>query len=383
MREFYDISIRRGTVLDPQTGAMEQRDVFVREGRIASAPAPGAVELDAAGCYVSPGFVDVHGHFYPDGHLIGIHADTVCPCSGVTAAIDQGSAGIYNFEDFALNVASRTATALYASLSITNTGVQMEPQEEIQDPVYCDPDKILRVFRRHPRRLVGLKVRVHAQATGPYRLEALRQAQRVARRLREEGFPCRITIHFAGLAEDVTLEEVLDGLEPGDVFSHMYHETGTRIFGEDGAVLPCAARARERGVVFDACDGLGHFSLRNLLLGVRGGFWPDTISTDVVRQTAWIQPGFSLANKLAVYLSAGMPLMDVVRAVTSTPARVYGLEGQGTLEEGAPANLAVFRLENRPGRWTDLFGGELERTTAVVPMATVGGGTIVFQNPLF
>src|SRR6185503_7508281 len=56
--------IRNGTVLDG-TGADPVRgDVAIRDGRIQRIGEiePGPDELDAAGRYVAPGFIDIHSH---------------------------------------------------------------------------------------------------------------------------------------------------------------------------------------------------------------------------------------------------------------------------------------------------------------------------------
>jgi len=382
----YSIIIRNGLVIDPAKGTSEKRDLYVRDGKISLPFSPGApLEsevriIDAEGCYVSPGFIDAHGHFYTDGHQLGIDADTICPSSCVTTAIDQGSSGIYNFPDFFKNVMLRTTTRLLGSLSITNTGVQMHPQEEIQNPEYCDIVKIRKAFSLGRERLVGLKVRVHAGATREFGLAAIHRAQEVSRLLKSEGYNCRLTAHFADLARDVTLEQVLAALDRGDVLTHMYHETGNRIFDENGEVLACVKAARERGVLFDACDGLGHFSFKSLMLGMRGCFLPDLISTDVVRETAYRQPGFSLMNKISVYLAAGMPVEEVVRRVTLNPAKAYGISGAGSLTEGCAADIAVFRLIEKELLFEDLFGGSLKAERIAVPMATVRDGLIVFQQ---
>ena len=65
-----EIVIRGGTVIDP-TGE-RRADVRVREGLVAEvgeelAAEPGATVLDAAGCIVSPGFVDLHVHLREPG----------------------------------------------------------------------------------------------------------------------------------------------------------------------------------------------------------------------------------------------------------------------------------------------------------------------------
>jgi N-acyl-D-aspartate/D-glutamate deacylase len=60
-----DLVIRGGTVMDGTGGAPEQADVLIAHGRIAEIGSVGeadAPELDAEGCVVAPGFIDVHSH---------------------------------------------------------------------------------------------------------------------------------------------------------------------------------------------------------------------------------------------------------------------------------------------------------------------------------
>lgn len=67
------ILIRQGTVVDPANGIEEPRDVWIRDGRIAAVapageiPANGATEIDAAGCWVVPGLIDMHVHLREPG----------------------------------------------------------------------------------------------------------------------------------------------------------------------------------------------------------------------------------------------------------------------------------------------------------------------------
>lgn len=41
-------------------------------------------------------------------------------------------------------------------------------------------------------------------------------------------------------------------------------------------------------------------------------------------------------------MRSGLPHAEALRAVTETPAEIFGLEARGKLEKGALANLAVF-----------------------------------------
>jgi dihydroorotase len=62
------VNIRGGRVVDPAGGRDEISDIFVADGKFAAAPAPEAVEIDARGLVVSPGFIDMHVHLREPGH---------------------------------------------------------------------------------------------------------------------------------------------------------------------------------------------------------------------------------------------------------------------------------------------------------------------------
>ncbi len=93
MAEYFDLLIRGGTLVDG-TGAPARRgDLAVSNGRIA---ALGAVQggaartLDASGCIVSPGFVDIHTHY--DAQIFWDRMVTISPSHGVTSVV-MGNCG--------------------------------------------------------------------------------------------------------------------------------------------------------------------------------------------------------------------------------------------------------------------------------------------------
>lgn len=60
-----EIAIRGGTVIDGTGAPGRQADVLVRDGRVAEigSIARAEEELDAEGCVVTPGFIDIHTHY--------------------------------------------------------------------------------------------------------------------------------------------------------------------------------------------------------------------------------------------------------------------------------------------------------------------------------
>ena len=66
----FDLLFRGGTVFDPEQCSFHQEDIAVRDGVIVRRDAGFSGEeaeniLDASGCIVSPGLIDMHCHIYP------------------------------------------------------------------------------------------------------------------------------------------------------------------------------------------------------------------------------------------------------------------------------------------------------------------------------
>ena len=77
----YDLVIRGGTIVDGIGTPRYRADLAIKGGRVAKIsgriPAGGAREIDAGGCIVAPGAVDLHTHY--DGQL---NWDPYCSLSG-------------------------------------------------------------------------------------------------------------------------------------------------------------------------------------------------------------------------------------------------------------------------------------------------------------
>src|SRR3984893_1687229 len=101
----YDLVLRGGRVIDPSQKLDAVTDVAFSPGKVArigpglKADATTQVR-DGASAIVSPGLLDLHTHVYWGGTSLGIHAEDFCRRSGVTTAIDTGSAGPGNFSGF-------------------------------------------------------------------------------------------------------------------------------------------------------------------------------------------------------------------------------------------------------------------------------------------
>src|SRR6266568_1482190 len=94
----HDLIIRNGTVVDGTGSAPRPADLAVDAGVITAVTAPGGLDglaareaIDARGCLVTPGFVDVHTHY--DGQVTWDPMLTPSCWHGVTTVV-MGNCGV-------------------------------------------------------------------------------------------------------------------------------------------------------------------------------------------------------------------------------------------------------------------------------------------------
>ena len=320
----YDLLLTGGDVL----GA-GRADLVVRDGLIA-AVGPGLTGVartvvDVAGLLVTPGLVDLHTHVGP-GYW-GIDPDPVAWRSGVTTWVDAGSAGAYTVDGLRRVVAG-TPLRVPALLNISAVGLAGRTGEG-RDLGNCDTALAVDTVQAHRDLIRGLKVRIDRETVGANGVEPLRRGLAAADAC---GVPVMVHIGTAPPA----LDEVLGLLRPGDIVTHCAS-------GIAAPLGPAVHAARERGVLLDLGHGSGGFAFDVLEEQIATGLAPDTVSTDLHARSVH-GPVFDLPTTMAKLLAVGLPLEEVLAAATVRPAQALGLPG-GTLTVGAPADLAVFRIE--------------------------------------
>jgi len=173
-----------------------------------------------------------------------------------------------------------------------------------------------------------------------------------------------------------TLEEVAALLRPGDILTHCSTGGTMRIITPDGKVQPAIRALREQGLVLDIGHGTGSFSLAVAEALLAEGIVPDTISSDI-HQLAVQGPMFDLPTTLSKFLALGLSLPDVIERATVRPAQLIGRPELGSLAEGTPADIALFRLVEGDVVFYDVMMEERRGSQLLVNTLTMVSGRIL------
>jgi dihydroorotase len=375
----YDLVLKGGHVIDGKNRIDAIRDVAIRDGKIASveaniAPSKARQTVNVAGMYVTPGLVDIHVHVYAGTGRRGaydgdnsVYPDGFTFRSGVTTIIDAGSSGWRNFPDFKDRVIDRAKTRVLALLNIVGSGMGGGAVEQNLDDM--DAAATAKRAQEYKDVVVGIKT---AHYAGPEwtPVERAVEAGTIAN--------VPVMVDFGTFRPERPYQDlVTKKLRPGDISTHVFNAQAPLL---DDAGKPDAYlfEARKRGVIFDVGHGGGSFIFRQAVPCVRRGFLPDSISTDL--HTGSMNAGMKdMLNLMSKFLNMGMPLDDVVRRSTWHPAREIRREDLGNLSTGAPADVAVLRVERGNFGFIDAGGARLKGTQKLLCELTIRDGRVVYD----
>jgi dihydroorotase len=361
----YDLVVRGGRVIDPSLGLDAVRDVAVIGGSIAAVEenikAEARDTIDARGKLVVPGLIDIHTHAAraKEGPPLAL-------LDGVTSYIDAGSFGADNIDQGAAAVrGGPTRGGLL--VNIARTGV-ITQGGELHDLSRADVAAARGAIARYRDVVVGVKARLSDDVAGVNDLEALRRAQEAA-----APFGLPVMIHIGQTYSP--MRAILALLKRGDIVTHVYAPAPNSILDDSGRIFPDVLAARRRGVLFDFGNGRsGHFNWDVVERSLHQGFPPDTISTDWNTQSR-TSGVVDLPNVMSKFLMFGMPLDQVIARSTVNAARAFEIfSDRGTLNVGAPADIAVLELREGSFEFEDNYNGIRTGRHRLFPVAAVTGG---------
>src|SRR5271169_6308175 len=393
MKDMDSLLIVRGRVVDPASGVDQQMDVLLRDGRVAAVAAPGKLRgqakrtFNAKGCIVAPGFIDLHVHLREPGQA---HKETIA--TGTAAAAAGGftsvcampntvpvndSAEITRWMRAAergaqvnvFPIAAATVGSLgekltsFAALKRAGAVAVSDDGRPILD------DKLMRDALRAAARL-NIAVVQHAEDShltagcsmnlGPtsFRL-GLRGMPNAAESdiVRRDIAFARETkshIHVAHISTAEAMDAVRQAKKSGirataEVTPHHFTLIDENIGEFDTHYKmnpPLRSLADRQAMITGIVDGT-----------------IDAIATDHAphafheKQVEFERAAFGiigLETALPIAITVlhhhfKLPLWRIVELLSSGPARVFGLEGLGTLAPGAHADVTIFDPEKK---WT-------------------------------
>ncbi len=359
-----DLIIKGGRVIDPSLRVNALADVAITGGRIVAVQsniAAGATEfIDASGKLVLPGLLDVHSHYAQDED--GPH---VCLSDGVTGWVDAGSRGADQIDE-AVAIARAAPQPARVLINIGREGLRGDG--DTMELALADVDAAKAAISRNREYIVGVKARL-TQGVAIDDVEVLRRAQEVA-----TSFNLPVMIHMGQTT--TPMSTLIQQLKPGDIVTHMFAPPPNSIIERNGRILPEVLAARRRGVWFDVANGrTGHLLWETFDSILRAGFWPDTISTDGNTTSRSAVSVVDLPNVMSKFLNFGMTIDEVVARATLNASRVYPLfRDRGTLNIGAPADVAILELREGSFEFVDNYGNLRTGQQRLFPSETVLAG---------
>jgi len=370
--------IKGGKLYDQSSNSFFEADILIEAGNITTITDkidPGLVieeVVDASGMYVTPGLIDMHCHIFdhPLFKTSRLKADRIGVNQGVACLVDTGSAGPGMIDAFKEFVIDTQQTGSYALCNIGSPGLPGLDGGHSAKPELISLAGTVKAIERNPEWILGVKVLASSSHTGLMGIEAVRIGRKAAELT---GTP--LMVHL-GNAPPV-IEEVLELMRPGDIITHAYHGKVGGVLGYGDKVIPEFKAAVERGVIVDIAHGRSSFSFSTCEKALQQGMPIHTISSDLHMGNI-DRYVVSLARTMSKFRTLGLSLEDVVRATTFAPASALGLleRGFGTMEEGSPANISIFRETDEQKEVEDSEGQTRCTSSWIEPVYTMVRGKL-------
>ena len=385
--------IRGGHVIDPASGVDGPRDVLVRAGQIAAVDHPGAFgsmhvaeAIDAGGCVVAPGLIDIHVHLREPGqtHKETIRTGTAAAAvGGFTCVVAMPNTTPVNDSvaelKWMLDAARGPVVKLLAMAAATfgSNGCEITDFRELvragavgftDDGRPVLEDNVMRAALTAAANL-GVPVSQHAEDT---RLTGgcSMNAGRVAFRLGLRGMPVEAEARI--VERDLRLLREIERVDRVRPHLHVQHVSTAQ-------ALDAIREAKKQGLHVTCEATPHHFTLTDEAIGdydTNAKMNPplrveadrravvealldgtvDSIATDHAPHAshekeveferapngiAGLETALGLALRV-LHREHGMPLAKVIALMSEHPAKVIQLRERGNLRVGSYADVVVF-----------------------------------------
>ena len=386
MQTKFDLILKGGDVVDPAQNLRGVRDVAFKDGKVAAI----SESIDAATCdevidvkgkLVTPGLIDLHGHFAYRISPGRADPDPTNLAIGVTTAIDAGSTGWMNFPGFRSYVIEKVDTRLLAFIHLSSIGTMPGTIQipDLEDFRYARSDEAMKCIEENRDLVLGMKVRLTPNGTT---LRNAVPALEMARGICDQT-SSQMMVHV--MESPIPLGTVYEHMNPGDIATHCFHGDEHNVLDERGRVSSETWDAYEGGVVFDTACFAKHFAIPVCRQAIAEGLLPHTLSTDkvgdcppapaLIRYCAPYPPkNYNLLEVMSIFLGMDMSVEQVIERVTIRPASVVGWEELGSLRVGTTGDASVLELEEGKFAYPDMLGDEVQAERRFAPSLTIKDG---------
>jgi dihydroorotase len=370
----YDLLLKGGHVIDPASGRDGTFDVAFKDGKVAAvaeriSDGEAKETRSAAGFHVVPGLIDLHAHVYWGGTFYGVQPDKVGHASGMTTAVDAGSAGAGNFRGLVETLQSCTNVRILGFINLSFPGIYTDLRAvnvgEAEELRHLNVPHVVKALKAWPDKAVGIKIRVGRSTTGALGAMPLHLAINAS----EHADNAPVMVHV-GAEMPPRLEDILDPLRKGDIVTHCYTPKMNKPLTTKGQLRDCMVAGRERGVIMDVGHGAGSFGFDVCRAMLELGFAPDVISSDVHLYSA-DGPAYDVLVTMSKFLCLGLPLVEVIRGATAAPAAAIRRTDIGSLKPGMAGDAVLLEITKGPVVYVDSIGGEMKADQRLVPRGIV------------
>lgn len=325
--------------------------------------------------WVSPGWIDLHTHFYHGVSNLGVLPEEIGPKTGVSILVDTGSAGYATFVGFRDYVLSQSSFPLFAFLNLGSIGlVQANGVSELDSLDKLDLDAMVDCIHRNPSWIKGVKIRASGVILRGWGVEIVKVARKVAR---EVGLP--LMVHVGEPLP--VLEDILPILDGGDIVTHCFHGKRYGLL-ENGQPISGSREAIDRGVLLDVGHGAASFSFDVAQRAIDLGYYPHTISTDI-HQHNIDGPVWDLSLTASKLLHVGLPFRQTIEAISVNPAKSIGYNAKQENVKGQPARMTVFEAGSASFQAYDSYGNERTLDRILRPKYTINGAAVITADTRF
>ena len=276
---------------------------------------------------------------------------------GVTYALDLGTSGPANYEEFREPLLYRTDLRFRPYLYIGTYGARgsLGRGMDFEGPEDIKPEMVKAVAEKYRSELMGLKARIDDKFCF--------DPDYVMKQLRKLGDELDMPIAVHAPRSRIGIDNLLPYLKKGDVLCHTLagNSDAMKVIDENGNIKKSVLEARERGVIFDLSHGTNAYSYETAEAAWKAGFFVDTISSDLHGGNI-NGPVFSLAAVLTKMRGlTGKPWHWILNKTIAQPVRLLNLTDKALeVYEGMRADLTIYKIEE--GQFTYLDSKKLERT---------------------